>query len=180
MREKLQLLYDDHVETMEVIVSHVSNGGSLIDLCKTWGVPYFRIIRWIKMDPEKNKEYEAALQARNEWARESILMELKKMIGSNLQSIINEDGSLKPVHDWPDEIASVVQSIEVVEEFEGSGRDRIQTGWNKKVKFWSKEKAIELFGKHIKLFTDQHEINGTMKLEEIIGRSMKIGKKTDE
>lgn len=161
---------------MDTIIDHVSSGGSLIELCKTWGVSFSKVMRWIRLDAEKQKRYDQAIVDRDEWAKESVLLELRKMINSNLQLIINEDGSLKPVHEWPNEVASIVQSIEVVEEFEGSGRDKVQTGWNKKVKFWSKEKAIELFGKHIKLFTEQHEHSGTLKLEDIVGRSMKIGK----
>lgn len=88
-----------------------------------------------------------------------ILQELARIGFSDIRTIFDDNGQIKEPKDWPDDIARCVASVEVLEEFEGTGKDRTWIGYTKKVKFWSKEKCLELMGKHKKLFTDVVEIH---------------------
>ena len=60
------------------------------------------------------------------------------------------------MNEWPDAIAACVASVEVEElfEWEGEGDDRKKThiGYTKKVKFWDKNKSLDMIGRHLKLF----------------------------
>ena len=57
-------------------------------------------------------------------------------------------------------LRKALASVEVDELFEGTGKDREQTGYTKKIKTTDKLKALELLGKHLKMFTDVTEVRG--------------------
>lgn len=161
-------LIDKGEETFKTICVHVASGGSLIDLCEMWAVRYGDMIAWIRSDKEMSRRYSDAMNDRGEWAKERILLELKRIGMADIRKIYNEDGSLKAVHEWPSEVAGFVASIETVEEFEGSGKDKEQVGWNKKVKLWNKERALELLGKNLHLFIEKVEHSGKLTLEDLV------------
>lgn len=54
---------------------------------------------------------------------------------------LNPDGSLKKPSEWPE--SQAIAGFEMVEYFEGSGKDREQVGWTKKLKFADRMKALE-------------------------------------
>jgi hypothetical protein len=169
--EILQDLINDEQKTMHTICTHVASGGSLIDLCEVWGVEFGAISSWLRNDDTRNKRWQEAQLDRNEWVRETLLTELKKLSKSDLKKVVADDGSLLPVKDWPPEMSAAISSLEIVEEFEGKGKDKVQTGWNKKIKLWNKEKSLELLGKSISYFTENVKHSGTVTLEDIIAKS---------
>jgi len=157
--------------TMSIIYKHVANGGSLIDLCKTWDVNYCDMSEWVNDDKSRSDKYQAALQARNEWAKEAVLLEFRRIGLADIRKLYDEEGELLPVKEWPDEVASFVANIEVNELFEGSGKDREHVGYVKKVKLWNKEKSLELLGKNMSMFFENHKLSGNLTLEDIINKS---------
>lgn len=90
---------------------------------------------------------------------DDVLRETFLMAMSDLGEAFNEDGSLKPIHEIPIHIRRVISSVEVNELWQPKedGRGKEQVGYTKKIKFWSKEKALELLGKHLALFKDRVE-----------------------
>lgn len=85
---------------------------------------------------------------------EAILDELARVGFSDLRKVFSADGGLLPVSEWPEDTARAISSVEVDELFEGSGKERTQIGWTRKVKLWPKAEALSLLGKNLKLFTD--------------------------
>lgn len=87
---------------------------------------------------------------------DEVLRELVRISQSDIRKVFAEDGSLKPMSEWPDAIAACVASVEVDEifDYEGSGKNRtkVLVGYTKKVKFWDKNKSLEMLGRHMKLF----------------------------
>lgn len=164
-------LFGNEKKTMHTICSHIASGGSLIELCEVWGVDFGAVSTWLRGDNDRNKLWQEAQLDRNEWVRETLLMELKRLSKSDLKKVVADDGSLLPVKDWPAEMSAAIASLEIVEEFEGKGKDRVQTGWNKKIKLWNKEKSLELLGKSISYFTENVKHSGTVTLEDIIAKS---------
>lgn len=98
--------------------------------------------------------------ARVEITADDVLAELLKLAMVDIGQAFNKDGSLKAVHDMPVDIRRAIAGVDVFEEFEGRGEDRTQIGWTKKIRFWDKTKALEMLGRHLKLFTDKLEHTG--------------------
>ena len=97
--------------------------------------------------------------AKLEVSSDDVLRELMKIGYADIRQIFNEDGTIKDPKDWPDDIAKCIASIEVLEEHEGYGKDKVFIGYTKKVKFWDKTKCLELIGKHKQLFSDTLNVN---------------------
>jgi phage terminase small subunit len=110
---------------------------------------------------------------RTEIEADRIIRELARIGFSDTREIFNDDGNVKPVSQWPAHIARCIQSVEVLEEYQGSGVDRQFIGYTKKIKLWDKVKALELLGKHKVLFADKriHDVTGT--LEDLLTGSWK-------
>lgn len=95
-----------------------------------------------------------------------VLAELLKIARVDLSQMYTERGELKNIHDIPEDVRRAIAGIEVDELWEGRGRDAQQIGLTKKVKLWDKPRALELLGKHLKLFTEVHEHRGLERLAE--------------
>jgi phage terminase small subunit len=125
-------------------------------------------LKWVRADATRNQSYEQALKDRDEWTKETMLLELRTLSMSDLREAFDDNGKLKHPKEWPDSFAKVVGSLEVFEEFKGHGQDREYIGDTKKLKMWDKLKAIELIGKTIAAFTDKKEHSGSMTLEQLL------------
>ena len=163
----------DNPESLDTICINVASGGSLIDLCETWDVRYAEVWNWINKDKERAGRYADALNARNEWAREAILRELRLIGMADVRKLYDDIGNLLPVDEWPTEVAKFVSSFEVDELWEGKGPGREQIGFTKKVKVWNKERALELLGKNIQMFNEHHTVSGKLSLEDLINEAIK-------
>lgn len=161
----------DNPATMDTIYQNVANGGSLIDLCKTWDVGYSKVLRWIRADSVRLKTYQEALADRDEWTKEVLLRELRSIATSDLREMFNEHGRLKPPAEWPDSITRAIASVETFEEFQGAGKDREYIGDTKKLKLWDKTKSLELIGKTMALFVDRKELGLESSLEDLLAAS---------
>ena len=169
--ETVHQLKTDEEQTLSTIFNHIASGGSLIDLCKLWDIPYWPIADWLNACPERAKKHYNALKAREEWMIETVLSEVRRIATSDIRDLFTEGGGIKPVSEWPDHVASCIASMDVVEEFSGSGKNKEQIGWNKKVKLWDKHKSLDMLGKYLRLFVERHEHTGKLTLE-----SLKIGR----
>lgn len=70
---------------------------------------------------------------------------------SDVRGLYNEDGTLKAPHELDDAAAAAVAGIEVLEEFDGKGKDRVKVGETKKVRLRDPMAAIRLLAEHHKL-----------------------------
>lgn len=115
------------------------------------------VSRALLQEPEVALAIEENLRRRESTIQrdaEAVLDELARVGFSDLRKVFSPDGGLLPVSEWPEDISRAVSSVEVEELFEGSGKERQQVGWTKKVKLWPKTEALSLLGKNLKLFTD--------------------------
>lgn len=79
-----------------------------------------------------------------------LLTRLADEAEADLADLYEADGTLKPVHQWPPVWRKgLVAGIEVLEEFEGSGRERKSIGVVRKVKLADRVKVKELIGRHV-------------------------------
>lgn len=119
---------------------------------------YSTIISQINSDVALRAQYDQALAARDEWAKEAVLAELRLIGLTDVRTLLNTDGAMLPKDQWPEEIARAVSSLEVYEEYFGSGSDRRLIGYTKKIKLWDKMAALEKVGKAIGVLVDKSEI----------------------
>ena len=95
---------------------------------------------------------------------DATLEELLRIGHFDIRKLFNGDGSLKPPDQWDDATAAAVGGLQVFEKFEGKGEAQTQIGFTKKLKMLDKVKALELLGRHQRLFGE----NGGTKIAVII------------
>ena len=109
---------------------------------------------------------EQAKQQRSERTKidaDWLLQRLAAEATADLADLYNADGSLKPVHEWPDIWRTgLVSGVEIEDLFDGHGEDRTHIGYIKKVKLCPRIKRLELIGRHVKVdaFRDRMEHTG--------------------
>lgn len=94
-------------------------------------------------------EIQSRRAERTEVKADRVVAELARVGFSDVRRLFNDDGSMKSVKDWPDDVAAAVSSIETLEEYEGSGENRRFVGLTKKVKLWDKNKALASLMQHL-------------------------------
>lgn len=77
-KERIKRIFDEP-DVLDSICMYVSNGGSVVQLAKTWDIPASTIFNWLRKDADRAKAYEAAKSDRNEWVVESVLNELQHL-----------------------------------------------------------------------------------------------------
>lgn len=97
---------------------------------------------------------------------ERILNNLKRIAEADLRQAFHADGTLKPIHEIPSDVALAMSSIESDDILMPNGR---KVGVTRKIKFWDKTKALELLGKHIAMFTDNVRHSSDEALIELLG-----------
>lgn len=90
--------------------------------------------------------------------KENVLREIARLSFADVRKLYKESGELTPIHELDDDTAACVVGVEVFEEFEGEGKARTKIGQTKKYKLASKTEALQMAGRHLKLFTDKHEV----------------------
>ncbi len=91
----------------------------------------------------------AKIQDRAGVSQERVLNALLAIAEIDPRRLFEKDGTLKKLKDFPDDVAATIASIE---SDDSNGKVR-------KVKLWDKTRALELLGKHLKMFTDRAEIS---------------------
>lgn len=170
-RDRTRALLDSEF-VFDEICSHVANGGSVLDLCKSRDVRYSDVMAWIIADSERVKRYDAAKTARNEWADEALAARIRAMTHVDIRTLY-KDGVLLPVNEWPDDAAAAVAGVDVFEEFAGSGKEREKIGETRKVKLFDVLKAAHLDGLLRGKFAQKHEVTGKLTLAELVAESQK-------
>lgn len=165
--------------TMLTIFKHLANGGSLINLCKTWDVRYSDFMLWINQDEGRKKLYHEGLEAQQAWAVDRLLQEIRAISFIDIRLIFNEDHSLKPPSEWPDDVAAALAGIEVDEIWEMQPQEdsnrmrKVQIGETKKIKLLDKLKALEMLGRDLGRFTQKIEHSGKLTLEDLVSASIR-------
>ena len=99
---------------------------------------------------------------RTQATADKVISEIFHLVSFDPAEIYDEEGRFKSIHSIPKNIRKAIASIETEEEFKRplDGSFKVKCGYIRKIKFWDKNKAIELLGKHLVLFTDKHEVTG--------------------
>lgn len=101
-----------------------------------------------------------------------LLTRLAEEATADLADIIDENGVLKPIEEWPlIWRQGLVSGIEIEDLFEGRGADREKVGSVAKVKLSDRKTRLELIGRHVdvRAFRDQLEVS----LDEDLATALK-------
>lgn len=99
---------------------------------------------------------------------ERVIAELGRLAFSDMRQLYNAEGGLRPINEWPEDVARAVAGIDTDELFEGVGREREQVGVTKKVRLWTKNHALETLARHFKLLTDKVEMDVSDNLADLM------------
>lgn len=101
---------------------------------------------------EAIKEAMEKRSERTEVTQDMVINELAKIAFLDIRQAFDKDGSLKKIADMPDEVARAIGGMDI------SSIGELEIA--KKIKLIDKKGALELLGKHLKMFTDKTEITG--------------------
>ena len=99
-------------------------------------------------------------EARTRITQDRVLEELGRVAFSDVRKLFDANGNLRPITELSRKEAASLASIEVEELFQGRGEAREKVGRLHKVKRADKVRALELLGKHLKMFAERHEHTG--------------------
>ena len=112
----------------------------------------------------KNTKIKASIQTaiearakRTEITQDRVLLEIARLAFNDPRKAFDENGALKPIQEWPDEVAAAVSSIKINEITDSEGN---HIGETKEIKFWDKGKQIELAGRHLGMWNDKLTLGG--------------------
>ena len=115
-----------------------------------------RLLRNVKVQ-KKLRELIEQQQIRTGIDSDKVLQEAARIALADIGPAFNDDNTLKDIKDMPEDLRRIVSGIKVTELYEGTGKSRVWTGYTKEVKFWSKDKQVELLMRHLGLFLKEKE-----------------------
>jgi len=113
--------------------------------------------------PEIATLLQEAMQKRQrglELTAERVLLEVARLAFFDPRKLLREDGSPKPIHELDDDTAAAVAGLDITEEWEGTGEDRVFIGYTKKYKFADKNAALDKAMRHLGLGKTALELTG--------------------
>lgn len=113
-----------------------------------------RLLRLAKVKAAVN-EAKLKRAKRAEVSADRVLQESARLAFLDIRQLYEDDGTLKPVSQWPAEVAAAVASIESVQQYADVGGKKIPVGIAKKIRLWDKPGALTLLAKHLKLLQEE-------------------------
>ena len=110
-----------------------------------------------------------ARSGRTNITADRVLLEIARLAFFDPRQLLNPDGSPKPINELDDGTAAALAGLDITEEFEGSGADRVFTGYTKKFKLADKNSALEKLAKHLGLYKIDN-LQKTDALTEVLNR----------
>jgi phage terminase small subunit len=99
----------------------------------------------------------AELTEKVEVDQEKVLQRLTALAFGDVRQLFDLAGNLKPMHELTADQAAMLQGIEVLEVYEGRGKDREFVGNLKKVKLVPRLESVKTLGLHYGMFKQEHQ-----------------------
>jgi phage terminase small subunit len=87
-----------------------------------------------------------------------IIKELHRIATTDIADIFDEKGNIKRIHDIPLDIRRAISGFEVETPISKPDTKIV------KVKLWSKEKSLEMLGKHLQMWIEKIQLSGDIQL----------------
>lgn len=104
---------------------------------------------------------------RNRVSADYVLLRLVEIDQMDVLDILNDDGSLKPIREWPKIWRTTLSGFDLSSTIMNMNEDSIETIL-KKIKWPDKVKNLELIGKHVDVmaFKERLEVSGTVTIAD--------------
>lgn len=121
-------------------------------------------------DERIQKRIAELMEERNKRMRVSadyVLLRLVEIDQMDVVDILNDDGSLKPIREWPKIWRTTLSGFDLSSTIMNMNEDAIETVL-KKIKWPDKVKNLELIGKHVDVnaFKERLEVSGTVTIAD--------------
>ncbi|MFX2630627.1 terminase small subunit [Enterobacter chengduensis] len=121
-------------------------------------------------DERIQKRIAELMEERNKRMRVSadyVLLRLVEIDQMDVLDILNDDGSLKPIREWPKIWRTTLSGFDLSSTIMNMNEDSIETIL-KKIKWPDKVKNLELIGKHVDVnaFKERLEVSGTVTIAD--------------
>lgn len=103
------------------------------------------------------KERRAVVIEKMELTTERTLREIARVAYFDPRKMFHEDGTPKGITELDDDTAAAIAGLDVLEEFDGTGQDRVLIGHIKKYKIADKNSALEKAMKHLGEYEKDHK-----------------------
>lgn len=128
-------------------------------------------------DERIQKRIAELMEERNKRLRVSadyVLLRLVEIDQMDVLDILNDDGTLKPIREWPKIWRTTLSGFDLSSTIMNMNEDSIETNL-KKIKWPDKVKNLELIGKHVDVnaFRERLEINVKMTIAEKMEKARK-------
>jgi len=132
-------------------------------------------------DERVQKRIAELMEERNKRMRVSadyVLMRLVEIDQMDVLDILNDDGSLKPIREWPKIWRTTLSGFDLSSTIMNMNEDSIETIL-KKIKWPDKVKNLELIGKHVDVnaFKERLEVSGTVTIADRMAAARRRVKK---
>lgn len=97
---------------------------------------------------------------------DNVLREIARLGFSDMRELFDDEGNVRPLTELSDDAAAAIQGADIVTSRIGDDGDTTVT--TSKIKLADKKAALELLGKHLKLFKDQHELSGSVDVNSTV------------
>lgn len=152
---------------MELFAQHVASGESQAESyrlakpqSRKWkdATVWKRASEWMALGKVQGrvKEIQASYADRLAISHERVLKEIARLALFDPRRLFNDDGSPKPINELDDDTAAALAGLDVHEEYEGHGDDRVFVGYTKKYKIADKNAALEKLAKHLGLYREDN------------------------
>lgn len=105
------------------------------------------------------QERQAKRIGKLELTADAVLGELLRIAKADIAEAFEEDGNLRKLSEIPEDVRRAVAGIEIDDRWEGRGEEAVRYTV-KKLKFWDKNRALELLAKNLGLLVEKHEHTG--------------------
>lgn len=126
-------------------------------------------------DERVQKRIAELMEERNKRLRVSadyVLLRLVEIDQMDVLDILNDDGSLKPIRDWPKVWRTTLSGFDLSSTIINMNEDAIENIL-KKIKWPDKVKNLELIGKHVDVnaFKERLEVSGTVTIADRMAKA---------
>lgn len=113
---------------------------------------------------------------------DTVLRELLRLGTIDLGDAFDSAGNLLPIKQMPESVRRALTGIEVETEWlvdgEGVTQTRVPKSATTKVRTFDKIRALELLGKHLKLFVERHQLEDAASFASLLAQAFAGGQKS--